>query len=125
VHFLQNVAAADQVSVDVQLGVCGPLAVHFDLFPDDSIVKHVDALELGETYISIVLTILFEQLDHKIGVAASGLVRSPLHKEDDLVVLDPLVDDQLGVLLGDLVVLALAVVVVLLVVAEPEHQPSR
>ena len=70
-------------------------------------------------------TVFFEELDDKVGVAASGLMGGALHEENHLVLLDPLFNDQPRVLLGYLVALALATFVALLLVAESEHQPSR
>ena len=50
-HFLEDVAASDQLAVDVELGVGGPVAVELDLFPDDGVVEDVDALEVGQAYV--------------------------------------------------------------------------
>ncbi len=50
-HFLEDIAASDEFSVDVELRVGGPVAVDLDLFPHDGIVEDVDGLVLGETCI--------------------------------------------------------------------------
>ena len=39
---MQNIAATDQLAVDVQLRIGRPVLKLFDLFPDDGVVEHVD-----------------------------------------------------------------------------------
>jgi hypothetical protein len=51
-HLLEDVAAADEFAVDVELWVGGPVAVDFDFLADDGIVENVDRLILCQTYIS-------------------------------------------------------------------------
>lgn len=48
-HFLEDVATADEFAVDVELGIGGPVAVDLHLFAHDGIVQHVDGLVLGQT----------------------------------------------------------------------------
>jgi hypothetical protein len=53
VHFLEDIAAADEFAVNVELRVGGPVAVDLDLFPYHWVVEDVDGLVLGETCIRL------------------------------------------------------------------------
>ena len=54
-HFLKDVAASDELSVDVELGIGGPVAVQLHLLSHYWVVENVDRLVLGQTYITHVL----------------------------------------------------------------------
>lgn len=51
-HFLQNVAAAYELAVDVELREGGPIAVNFHFLSHDGIVQYVDGFVLGQTCIT-------------------------------------------------------------------------
>lgn len=48
VHFLEDVAAADEFAVDVELGEGGPVSVDLDLLSHDGVVQHVDGFVLSK-----------------------------------------------------------------------------
>lgn len=48
-HFLEDIAAADQFAVDVELGVGGPVAVDFYLFADYGVLENIDGFIFGKS----------------------------------------------------------------------------
>ena len=92
-HLMQDVAAPNEFSVNIELRVCRPFAIHFHLLADDVIFQNVDRLVISES-------IFLKDLDHKVGVSTSGGFRIAFHEKDDFVILDPLVDELVGILSG-------------------------
>jgi len=50
VHFLKDVAATHQLSVNVQLRVSGPTTVHLYFLPNYRAVKDINGFELSQPY---------------------------------------------------------------------------
>ena len=50
-HFVEDIAATDQLSVDVQLRISGPFTVESDLLSYYRIFQHVDRFILVEAYV--------------------------------------------------------------------------
>lgn len=46
-HFVEDVAAPDKFSVDIKLGVRGPVLIELHFFSNDWIVQNVDRLVVG------------------------------------------------------------------------------
>jgi hypothetical protein len=48
-HFLEDIAAADQFAVDVELGVGGPVTVYLYLFADYGVLENIDGFIFGKS----------------------------------------------------------------------------
>jgi hypothetical protein len=48
-HFLEDIAAANEFAVDVELGVGGPIAEDLYLFTNDWILENIDGFIVSES----------------------------------------------------------------------------
>lgn len=90
---MEDIAPTDKFSINIELRVCWPFAVNFYLFPDYIIFQNVNRLVFSDA-------IFFKDLDHKVGVSASGRLRIALHEKHDFVILHPFVNKLVGILSG-------------------------
>jgi len=84
VHLLHDVAAADELLFDVDLGDGGPLRVLFDLVADGVISEDVHILELLHT-------VSLQHHHHETTEAALRHLAGAFHEHYHIVVVDPLV----------------------------------
>src|SRR5262249_47230368 len=91
VHLADDVAAADELALDVELRNRRPLREVLDALAQGGVGQHVDALELDAE--------LAQHLNHGRGESALREYRRALHVEDDVVLRDVLLDaieDRVG-----------------------------
>ena len=48
-HFLEDIATTDEFTVDVELGVGGPIAENLNLFADYWILENIDGFIFGKS----------------------------------------------------------------------------
>jgi hypothetical protein len=48
-HFLQDIAASDQITVDVELGKGGPVAVNLHFLSNYRVIEYIYCLVLSQT----------------------------------------------------------------------------
>ena len=94
-HLMQNVTTSYQLSIDIELGVCWPLAIGFNLLSDDVIIKNIDSFIFSDP-------IFLEEFHNKVGIAATGCIRSSFHEETYLVIFNPFFNDLRSILSGEL-----------------------
>lgn len=85
VHFLKDVAAANELAIDVELRVGGPVAVELNLLANYWVIEHVDGLVLGETYIMHALPYFLSSSTTKLEYPHSGVKGVPFMNSTTLL----------------------------------------
>lgn len=84
VHLGHDIAAADELALDVELGEGGPLAELLEALADFFVFKDIEALELGASVV--------EDLHGAGGEAAHRAIRGAFHEEHDGGLVDQLLE---------------------------------
>ena len=92
-HLLHDVASAHKLSLNVDLGNCGPVWVNFDLAAQLLISKHIYILELLDA-------VSLQQHGDKATESTLGHFLGTLHEDNHVVVVDPLCESLLELLVG-------------------------
>ena len=82
-HLLHYVASSDKISLHVQLWYRGPVRILLDPLAYVFIEQHIDVLVVSDT-------VELEHLHYVVAEAATGHLLRALHKEHDIVRLNPL-----------------------------------
>lgn len=94
VHFLHNVAAADELAFNVDLRDRRPVGEDLDLVPHLLVRKHVHVFELLNP-------VGLHQHNHESTEAALGHLLGSFHEHDHVVLSDPLRESFVELVVGD------------------------
>ena len=81
-HLFHNVASTNEIALNIKLRDGWPVAKFFDTLADLLVRQHINVLILVDT-------VELEDLDDIVGESAPGHLLGALHKEHDIIVLDP------------------------------------
>lgn len=84
-HFLKDIAASDELSIDVELRIGGPVAVYLNLLSHHWVVEYVDGLVLGQTYIIHLLPYFLSSSTTKLEYPQSGVKGVPFMNRTTLL----------------------------------------